>query len=359
MSNIKKVSPQSQVQQIRPRAEPSMAASPAAMAIHNNFRNAMAGLQREMVRSIYYLRLIFDRNIYRALGYSNIRHYAAHHGGLNEDQCKAFLRIGAKLERLPAMKKALEEGSLSWRKANIIVGEADSQNEEKLVELAKQLTEVALKDARAKPGQKIDPNPCPPPRKRPDSLPLPKVNSASTPVGSGDELCYVAFKFTPEQYSYWAAFNAQKGAMNKEEAIIEAIRGGGSARKGPGSDYLLIIQECPTCGQATFSNNRGTFKAPQALLETVRCDATVQDQEARRRKVIPPRLKRQVLQRDGHRCQAEGCSNTGNLQLHHRIPVAQGGPTSLDNLVTLCARCHRTLHEQESELRILGKDPTD
>nr|MEE4266523.1 hypothetical protein [Candidatus Krumholzibacteria bacterium] len=77
MPEIKKVSPQSQVQQIRPPA------SPAAMAIHNNFRNAMAGLQREMVRSIYYLRLIFDRNIYLALGYTNIRHYAADHGGLN------------------------------------------------------------------------------------------------------------------------------------------------------------------------------------------------------------------------------------------------------------------------------------
>lgn len=336
---------------------PTILASPAALAIHHNFCNAVTGLRRELVRSIYYLRLIYERNIYRALGYSNIRHYAADHGGLTERQCKAFLRLGARLDDLPAMKKALAEGSLTWRKANAIVGEADSQNEEELVNLAKQLSEDALRRVAPKPRATHNDRPTTPTPTLSAPLPAPPKPPCPPTIRPQAEPCYVAFKFTPEQYSLWAAFNARKGRLTKEEALIEAMRGGVTDQKASGTGYVLILQECPACRRVIFTNNRGTFEAPQALLEAAHCDGIIQDQDARRRRVIPPRLKRQVLQRDSNQCQAEGCPNTQHLQIHHRLPVAQGGDTKLQNLVTLCARCHRVLHESEEALRQQKKDP--
>ena len=52
-------------------------------------------------------------------------------------------------------------------------------------------------------------------------------------------------------------------------------------------------------------------------------------------RVISPKLRRAVLYRDGGCC-ADGCTSRYRLQPHHRIPWSQGGPTSPENLVTLC-----------------------
>jgi 5-methylcytosine-specific restriction endonuclease McrA len=35
------------------------------------------------------------------------------------------------------------------------------------------------------------------------------------------------------------------------------------------------------------------------------------------------------------------CGSTHDLQVHHRIPLVDGGSNELDNLELLCARCHR------------------
>jgi len=53
-------------------------------------------------------------------------------------------------------------------------------------------------------------------------------------------------------------------------------------------------------------------------------------------------LRRQVLQRDGWRCQK--CGSFINLQVHHIRPRSRLGDDSEANLITLCADCHRICH---------------
>ncbi len=62
--------------------------TPQARALHNNFRLAMGGLRRELVRSIFFLRLIADSKVYRRLGYATIKEYAAREGGLTGNPCR-------------------------------------------------------------------------------------------------------------------------------------------------------------------------------------------------------------------------------------------------------------------------------
>ena len=57
---------------------------------------------------------------------------------------------------------------------------------------------------------------------------------------------------------------------------------------------------------------------------------------------IPPKLRRFVLARDGG-CVVEGCTSHYRLQVHHRIPASQGGPTDPENLVTLCWHHHQVV----------------
>ncbi len=53
-------------------------------------------------------------------------------------------------------------------------------------------------------------------------------------------------------------------------------------------------------------------------------------------------LCRQVLQRDGWRCQ--NCGSPDNLQVHHKQFRSQSGDDSEANLITLCASCHSVVH---------------
>jgi 5-methylcytosine-specific restriction endonuclease McrA len=53
-------------------------------------------------------------------------------------------------------------------------------------------------------------------------------------------------------------------------------------------------------------------------------------------------LRNQVLRRDGWRCQFCGMSN--NLHVHHVKSRSSLGDDEIQNLITLCANCHETLH---------------
>ena len=54
------------------------------------------------------------------------------------------------------------------------------------------------------------------------------------------------------------------------------------------------------------------------------------------------RLARAVLARDGWRCQ--DCGTAHNLQVHHLRARSQFGDDAEENLITLCAGCHRARH---------------
>jgi hypothetical protein len=64
----------------------------------------------------------------------------------------------------------------------------------------------------------------------------------------------------------------------------------------------------------------------------------------RRSRSIPPPMHRALRIRDGG-CRFPGCTNTRFVDGHHIEHWADGGETSLDNLVLLCRRHHHLVHE--------------
>ena len=95
---------------------------------------------------------------------------------------------------------------------------------------------------------------------------------------------------------------------------------------------------------------------PPVALETVRrlsCDSSLvallegADRllgVGRKTRAVPPSLRRALKARDGC-CRFPGCTNTRGLHAHHLEHWADGGPTDLENLILLCRRHHRLVHE--------------
>lgn len=59
-----------------------------------------------------------------------------------------------------------------------------------------------------------------------------------------------------------------------------------------------------------------------------------------RRKPVPPGVREQVFDRDGHRCLR--CGSPDNLTIDHIKPVSDGGSNAKRNLQTLCQSCNST-----------------
>ena len=58
-----------------------------------------------------------------------------------------------------------------------------------------------------------------------------------------------------------------------------------------------------------------------------------------------------------HHCAFPGCSRPPVMcHAHHIRPWAEGGPTSLDNLVLLCGHHHRLIHSSRWRVRISVED---
>ena len=64
-----------------------------------------------------------------------------------------------------------------------------------------------------------------------------------------------------------------------------------------------------------------------------------------------------VRRRDGHCCQAPGCTGRGKLHVHHLVFRSHGGTDAAWNLVLVCSACHRLIHL--GLLRVSGRAPFD
>jgi hypothetical protein len=73
----------------------------------------------------------------------------------------------------------------------------------------------------------------------------------------------------------------------------------------------------------------------------------------RKRRTVSPALRRALDARD-RGCRFPGCVRTRFVDAHHVRHWSRGGETNLENLVLLCRRHHRLVHERGYALGAAG-----
>ena len=65
----------------------------------------------------------------------------------------------------------------------------------------------------------------------------------------------------------------------------------------------------------------------------------IYDIKPTKRKPIPKAVREAVFKRDNYCCVK--CGSTKNLEVDHKVSLANGGTDNIDNLQTLCRDCNR------------------
>jgi hypothetical protein len=125
----------------------------------------------------------------------------------------------------------------------------------------------------------------------------------------------------------------------------------------PGGDRHQIVVHVDEAALRDSDEAACTLEEGPALAsETARrlaCDASLveireRDGEplsvGRKTRTIPPAMRRALQARD-RGCRFPGCDNRRFVDAHHIRHWARGGETRLDNLLLLCSRHHRFVHE--------------
>jgi hypothetical protein len=64
-----------------------------------------------------------------------------------------------------------------------------------------------------------------------------------------------------------------------------------------------------------------------------------------------------ILERDEYKCQNCGQSYS-NLEVHHIVPLENGGSNSIGNLTTLCQDCHGSIHSNSKTAPTRSSNPS-
>jgi hypothetical protein len=155
--------------------------------------------------------------------------------------------------------------------------------------------------------------------------------------------------------------------------LAEAALGADLDAGHAGDRYQVVLHveaaasaDAPTRPDAADVPGDGVLEVDDAAIrvsaetaQRLACDASVMTMShdadghvldvGRRTRTIPTAIRRALSARDTW-CQFPGCS-AKRCDAHHIDHWMDGGPTSLDNLVLLCRRHHRLVHEGRFTLR--------
>jgi len=309
-------------------------------------------------------------------GFLSCAHWLHWRTGIDLGASREKVRVARALPALPLVSAEMRRGRLSYAKVRALTRVATPDNEQALVDLA--LTGTAAHVERFVRGwRRVD---AASDRATDEARHL--ARSLSTWVDD-DGMVVLRGRLTPEVGALvQRAIEAAADVLFRDSA--SAAKGGGMAAEvnpaqrradalgliaetalsasldagTAGDRYQVVVHvsaETPKAGgqDAAIEVDHGALHVSAETSRRLACDASVVriDHDAsggvldvgRKTRTVPPSIRRALAARDTG-CQFPGCTSR-RCDAHHIEHWADGGATCLNNLVLLCRRHHRAVHE--------------
>ena len=343
-----------------------------ADALEREITDLCAQINAASYRLLQLVAELDDEAPWGAWGLTSCSHWLNWRCGIGMNSAREKVRVAHALKQLPQISASFATGELSFSKVRAVTRIADPENEKELLELARHATAAQVE----------------------------KLVRAYRSVGRVEERELAAAQHTARELTYYhdddgslvirvrlpaeegaivlqalnAAMDAHYAEQNKEEPDdVTAVTSETSnrfaqrradalitmaettLRNGPeplsATDRYQVVVHVTAETLAANETGRCELENGQSLaLDTVRriaCDSSLLRitldgagnplDIGRKTRAIPPALRRALQARDGN-CRFPGC-NHRRVDAHHIRHWADGGDTSIDNLVLLCRLC--------------------
>lgn len=325
----------------------------------------------------------FDRGGgWHAQGARSCAHWLSWRLGWGLGTAREHLRVADRLADLPLLDEALRRGEISYSKIRAITRVATPENEAALLEVARHCPGHELETVCRKYRSVL----------RHDADPDPEGDRQRRWVArrdTADGMVRIEAVLHPEEAALvWAALDhgakqqcresqrvsaersssAPIAAFDRADSLVELAQGylrGDRPDRAPIELVVSVPAETLRRPLAITTNADGTCISAEAA-RRLACDCGVVDvvedehgvplSVGRKRRTVPGSMKRALLQRD-RTCRFPGCANRLYLEAHHVVHWADGGDTSLRNLVATCSSHHRYLHEYGCSIELHDDGP--
>jgi len=310
------------------------------------------------------------------LGFHTCAHWLNFQCGIDMNTARERVRVANALGKLPKIDARFASGALSYSKVRAMTRIADESNEDYLLSIAKHGTAYHVEKLVSK-YRRVE-------RLRDAEVACTAYDNRRLDYHYDSDGCLVikgrfpaeqgalivkALEMAMEkQYSEAAAAVTDVSAETSEETepvpiatrradalaeVAETYMNSEPVPNATADRYQVVVHvSAETSMESTHIED-----GPHVSAETFRriaCDCSVlgirEDENGeplsigRKTRAIPPAMRRALRIRDGG-CRFPGCTNDKFVDGHHIQHWADGGETSLDNLVLLCRHHHHLIHE--------------
>jgi len=362
---------------------PAPCSAARCQQLESQITELSAHIHAATYRLLELIREYDDSHGWTGPGLNSCAHWLNWKCGINLGAAREKVRVAHALADLPKISERFRLGEVSYSKVRAMTRVATEKNEAFLLQIARYGTASHVERV-VRNYRKV---------KRFEALERDNDRHATRELNwySDDDGC-VVFKgrFAPEQGTLIikaleaamdamyaenkdvsAEISAEEAAVtpHPEQDPIDYRRAdamarvaerflSGSTRETGGDRYLVHIHTDMETLKADGTGAESEIdEGSNVSAETSRrlaCDAGVvhwlENQEGetlsigRKTRTIPPAIRRALKRRD-HGCRFPGCSCSRFVDAHHITHWADGGETCMNNLVLLCRRHHRLVHE--------------
>ena len=319
----------------------------------------------------------FDEREGWGQGFRSCAHWLNWRTGLAMGAAREKVRVAHALAELPRLSAAMRRGALSYSKVRALTRIATQANEVRLLDFARCAT-AAHVERLVRAWRRVDRI-----EEAADERRRHRSRHLDTWVDE-DGMLVVRGRLSPEVGAVVqraleaAADRLYHESEDKTEVsagqrradalglLAESALAADLDRGAAGDRYQVVVhvdedvlQDGAGTGQSALEDG---IHVPAQTARRIACDASrvvmrhgpdgrVLD-VGRKTRTIPPAIRRALVAR-GHTCRFPGCS-CRHCDAHHLRHWADGGATRLDNLVLLCRRHHRAVHEEGFTVELLN-----
>lgn len=350
--------------------EQELAQVPDAL-IEEDFAALVRGIERLETEQLRRLAEIERRGLHQRDGHLSAVSWLASTHGVARAAAAAEVRVARALEQMPAAQQALDEGRVTLHAVRVLAAaqrfdpEAFARSEALLVDAARAHTTEDLQRVVGHWRQRVQDD------RLGDALHEGRGLHASVTFGgmvridgdldpeTGESLMAALAAVMDAETRLDDGDDRRSPAQRRADALGEVCRGWLDAAPRPivagEKPHLTVTVDVKDLVERRSGELGHTGPIAAEAIRRLACDASVVRvvmagrseplDVGRRTSVVPPAMRRALIVRDGG-CRFPGCDRPHSwCDAHHVTHWADGGPTAVPNLVLLCRRHHRAIHE--------------